>query len=264
MIYVTGDCHRDFSRFIQEPEVSLEKGDYVIVCGDFGLLWVKDKNFERHLSALSELPYTILWVQGNHENYNMIEEYPVEMWKGGKVRHIVRDKIILLERGQVFEIEGKTFFTFGGASSHDIQGGILNRGDPAFEDLRMEVIRSGLPYRILNESWWKQELPTEKELQEGRDNLKKVNYKVDYVISHCASNRIQYVIEKYYSQIGFFCGMYQQDILTNYFEELEDALEYKHWYFGHYHDDKLLDEKHSVLYFNVLPLDYYEKYLLSR
>jgi predicted phosphodiesterase len=264
MIYVTGDCHRDFSRFIQEPEVSLEKGDYVIVCGDFGLLWAKDKNFERHLSALSELPYTILWVQGNHENYNMIEEYPVEMWKGGKVRHIVRDKIILLERGQVFEIEGKTFFTFGGASSHDIQGGILNRGDPAFEDLRMEVIRSGLPYRILNESWWKQELPTEKELQEGRDNLKKVNYKVDYVISHCASNRMQYVIEKYYSQIGFFCGMYQQDILTNYFEELEDALEYKHWYFGHYHDDKLLDEKHSVLYFNVLPLDYYEKYLSSK
>jgi hypothetical protein len=75
---------------------------------------------------------------------------------------------------------------------------------------------------------------------------------------------MQYVIEKYYSQTGSFCGMYQQDILTNYFEELEDALEYKHWYFGHYHDDKLLDEKHSVLYFNVLPLDYYEKYLLSR
>lgn len=48
----------------------------------------------------------ILWVQGNHENYDMIEEYPIEEWNGGKVRHIARDKIILLGRGQVFNIEG--------------------------------------------------------------------------------------------------------------------------------------------------------------
>ena len=32
-------------------------------------------------------------------------------------------------RGQVYEINGKTFFTFGGASSHDIQDGILDPND---------------------------------------------------------------------------------------------------------------------------------------
>ncbi len=50
----------------------------------------------------------------------MIAEYPLEEWHGGLVRHIVRDKVILLERGQIFNIEGHTFFTFGGAASHDI------------------------------------------------------------------------------------------------------------------------------------------------
>ena len=62
----------------------------------------------------------------------MIKEYPKELWHGGMARHIVRDKVILLERGQVFEIEGKRFFTFGGAASHDIQGGILDLDDPEF------------------------------------------------------------------------------------------------------------------------------------
>ena len=56
----------------------------------------------------------------------MIEEYPVTTWHGGKVRQIIEDKVILLERGQVFDIDGKTFFTFGGASSHDISDGILD------------------------------------------------------------------------------------------------------------------------------------------
>ena len=63
----------------------------------------------------------------------MIAEYPLEEWHGGKVRHIVRDKVILLERGQIFNIEGKSFFTFGGASSHDMQGGLLDRNDPDFD-----------------------------------------------------------------------------------------------------------------------------------
>lgn len=119
--------------------------------------------------------YTILWIQGNHENYDMIEEFPTEEWHGGKVRQILRDKVILLERGQVFEIDGKTFFTFGGASSHDIQGGVLDRDDIDYEDDRRKAIKSGLQYRIKHESWWEQELPNEEEMEEGRRNLEADN-----------------------------------------------------------------------------------------
>ena len=113
MIYITGDTHGDFARFstkrLRRTGMELTKEDYIIICGDFGLCWAKDKTFEYHCKNFAEKPYTILWVQGNHENYDMIGEYPLEEWHGGKARHIILDKVILLERGQVFEIDGKTF-----------------------------------------------------------------------------------------------------------------------------------------------------------
>lgn len=182
----------------------------------------------------------------------MIAEYPVEMWNGGKVRHIVRDRIILLERGQVFHMEGKSFFTFGGASSHDIQGGILDRNSPDFRKNKKQAIRSGLPYRIRNESWWEQELPSEVEMQEGRSNLSEVDYSVDYVISHCLSGGMQDKLESYY---GGGSRLYEQDILTNYFDELEGKLQYRVWFCGHYHVNLQLDEKHMILYKDIVSLD---------
>lgn len=124
MIYVTGDTHGEYGRFskrkFQKTGIELTEKDYVIVCGDFGLCWERNATFLYECDLFKRRPFTVLWVQGNHENYDMISEFPVEEWNGGKVRHIVRDKVILLERGQVFTIEGKTFFTFGGAASHDI------------------------------------------------------------------------------------------------------------------------------------------------
>ena len=256
MIYITGDCHGNFGRFTKRQRIKLPfspgKNDYVIVCGDLGLLWAKDKEFEYNLKWLSSLPFTLLWVQGNHENYNMIAEYPVEMWNGGKVRHIVRDSIILLERGQVFHMEGKSFFTFGGASSHDIQGGILDRTSPDFRKNKKRAIRSGLPYRIRNESWWEQELPSEVEMQEGRKNLSRVDYSVDYVISHCLSDSMQDELEDYY---GGGPRLYEQDVLTNYFDELEGKLQYRVWFCGHYHVNLWLDEKHMILYKDMVCLE---------
>ena len=72
--------------------------------------------------------FTTLFVDGNHENFDRLYEYPVEEWHGGKV-HKIRPSVIHLMRGQIFEIEGKSIFTFGGASSHDIDGGILLQGN---------------------------------------------------------------------------------------------------------------------------------------
>ena len=250
MIYVTGDTHGDFTRFSKKKlrlkGMELTNQDYVIICGDFGLCWAKDKTFEYHCKNFAQKSYTILWVQGNHENYDMIEEFPVEEWHGGKVRHIVRDKVILLERGQVFDIDGKTFFTFGGASSHDVQGGILNRNDCDFDYERRKAIDSELPFRIEHESWWSQELPNEIEMEEGRRNLATVDYKVDYVITHCCANSIQDIIDHDPGRL------YEADRLTDYLQEIEEKLEYKHWFFGHYHNDKQIDNKHTLLYYAIL------------
>lgn len=252
MIYITGDTHGDFKRFSKKSlrkTLTLTEEDYVIVCGDLGLCWERDKTFEYNCEFFAGKPFTLLWVQGNHENYNMIEEYPMEEWHGGKVRHIVRDKVILLERGQVFELEGKKFFTFGGASTHDVQGGILNRKDCDFEDGRQAALRKKLPFRILDETWWRQELPTEAELAEGLNNLQKHDYKVDYVISHCCATRVQNILDAGPGRI------LEADILTDYFDSLEEKLSYKQWFFGHYHMDREVDEKHTLLYHGIIPIE---------
>ncbi len=255
MIYITGDTHGEFGRFsnkrMRKQGLELGENDFVIVCGDLGLCWAKDKTFTYNCKNFAEKKYTTLWIQGNHENYDMIEEYPIEEWHGGKVRHIVKDKVILLERGQVFEIDGKTFFTFGGAASHDVQGGILDREDIDFDDDRRKAIRSNLPFRIKHESWWEQELPSEEELEEGRKNLAKHGYKVDYVLTHCCATKIQELIDKGPGHL------YSTDVLTDFLQEVEEKLEYKHWYFGHYHMELDVDDKHSLLYHAIIPVGEY-------
>ena len=263
MIYVTGDTHGDFGRFQKSKlaclPTKLNKEDYIIVTGDFGLLWSERQIDETAfgIDLLKKQPATILWVTGNHENYDLISAYPITEWNGGKVRHIVKDKIILLERGQVFEIEGKKFFTFGGASSHDIEGGILDREDMDYRDMVWYLEAKGIPYRVNHLSWWAQELPSEEEMEEGRLNLELHDYKVDYVITHCASNRIQEMIQKtVFAKYGY-CSSHKKDILTGYLEEIEGKLSFEHWFCGHYHINSLIDSKHTVLYENIVPLDYY-------
>ena len=61
----------------------------------------------------------------------LLDEYPVEQWHGGNV-HKIRPHVIHLMRGQVFELQGRTFFTMGGAQSHDIADGILDMDCPDF------------------------------------------------------------------------------------------------------------------------------------
>lgn len=240
MLLVTGDTHGNFSRFSKRNYGQyLGKNDIVIICGDFGLLWEEDKEFLYWKKFFAERAWTTLFVAGNHENYNMLESYPVEMWNGGKIRKI-GEKIIHLERGQVFEIEGKKIFTFGGASSHDIEGGILDRNDEDFHNKALHLRKRKVNYRILNESWWEHELPNEEEMQEGLENLARVNNEVDIIISHCCSN---------ITQANF--GVRGSDILTHYFDKIEETVSFKHWYFGHYHQDRILDEKHTIMYHDL-------------
>ena len=146
MIYITGDYHRNFERFNKSifPEQNeMTKDDYVIICGDFGGVWDKDGESKQETMMLDWLEcktFTTLFVDGNHENFDRLYGYPVEEWHGGKV-HKIRPTVLHLMRGQIFTIEGKKFFTFGGASSHDIDGGILELDDPNFKKKKRELDR---------------------------------------------------------------------------------------------------------------------------
>ena len=248
MIYVTGDCHGDFKRFGRKHRsFNFTSNDYIIVCGDFGLCWAKNKEFNFNCKNFAQRSETVLWVQGNHENYDMIAEYPLEEWHGGLVRHIVRDKVILLERGQVFTIDGVSIFSFGGAASHDISDGILDKDDYVDEidylQARYNFMRYKTYWREKGVSWWEQELPTPEEIDIGLKALNNVNNRVDYIITHCCSSEIEEIL-----------GIKDHNILTDFFNYIDKFVDFKHWYFGHYHFDSNIDKKHSCLYYNVVPL----------
>lgn len=109
-IYMTGDTHGEFARFKKDifyEQTELSKDDYVIICGDFGGVWDGSPTDRYWLNWLEEKPFTTLFVSGNHENFELLAEYAVEDWHGGKVQRI-RPSVIHLMRGQVYEIEGKT------------------------------------------------------------------------------------------------------------------------------------------------------------
>lgn len=248
MIYVTGDCHSDFVRFNKEnfPEQEeMTKDDFVIICGDFGGVWNMNEESKREkwwLDWLEKKSYTTLFVDGNHENFDRLDNYPVEEWNGGKV-HKIRPSVIHLMRGQVFQLAGKKIFTFGGAASHDISGGILEPDAPDFKAKKKELDQAWKPYRINHVSWWAQELPSEEEMQEGIYNLSLHGNKVDFIVSHCCSSSTQALISG---------GTYKTDMLTQYFEQIQQKVTYKKWFFGHYHDNKNVNAKEVLLYEQII------------
>ena len=48
---------------------------------------------------------------------------------------------------------------------------------------------------------------------------------------------------------------YEDDRLIKFFERLKNELTFRHWYFGHYHMDRQIDDKFTALYNQVIPLD---------
>lgn len=240
MIYLTGDTHGDALRLVKRNTQHYEftAADTVIICGDFGLIWSGSRGENQQLDFLSSKPFTILFVDGNHENFDLLAQYPVEQWNGGKV-HRIRPNILHLMRGQVFTIEGKTFFTMGGASSHDIDDGILDPDDPHFYEKEKRLRAMYALYRVNHYSWWKEELPLPEEMDEGRANLAAHDWTVDYIITHCCPSSIVSIIGK---------GMYKRDKLTDYLDEINAKCNYKMWYFGHYHDNRHVTNKSVLLY----------------
>ena len=248
MIYITGDCHGDFERFnasIFPEQNEMTKADYVIICGDFGGVWNKDGESKMETMVLDWLDcksFTTLFVDGNHENFDRLYEYPVEEWNGGKI-HRIRPSVIHLMRGQVYELEGKKIFTFGGASSHDIDGGILELDAPDYREKKKELDKGWKPYRINHLSWWKEELPSEKEMDEGRKNLQRYDNKVDFIITHCASSSTTALISH---------GIYKSDLLTSYLEEIRRSVKFKKWFFGHYHDNRNVNTEEILLWEQII------------
>lgn len=206
MIYVTGDTHgaRDFFKLLS-PELSkLTKNDYVIICGDAGVIF-NAKEAPYFINLYSYLPFTVLFVDGNHENFDVLNSYPEEIWCGGKI-HRLSNSVIHLKRGQLYTIENRTFFTFGGALS--------------FDKCR----------RKEGESWWEQEMPTQCDYNEAVANLQGIEY-VDYVISHDCPTFLMNDVAKYSRKLQDEGVIVSKS--NEYLEQISKQTSFKHWYFAH-------------------------------
>ena len=93
MIYITGDCHSELTRFLMESfpiQTEMTKDDDVIICGDFGGVWTYENESEQEKHWLDWLNKKTSSVDGNHENFTRLYDYSKKKWHGGKV-HKIRD-----------------------------------------------------------------------------------------------------------------------------------------------------------------------------
>ena len=267
-IFLTGDVHFDvdigkLSKKKFPVQSELTKDDYLIILGDFGMIWYNDENTDLEAywrEVQTNRKYTTVVVLGNHENYNRIEKLPeVEMFGGVVWKYT--DSIFILKRGAVYTIADKTFFTMGGAMSTD---------------------KENNPHRMPNVGWWEQEIPSHREFENGYDALEGCGYKVDYVITHTTPTMVinqymnkcrqtyinefkqdntispelydrvadEYVDKEYFES--------RKDIVSHYFTDLilDKNIQFKRWFFGHFHDNWTTnDGKFTMLYNHIIELE---------
>ena len=220
MLYVTGDIHADIRRLKGRAAKQLKKGDILLVCGDFGFLWDGSPKELRLLDWLGKRPYQILFVEGTHDNIDLLSGYPEETLYGGQGRRVSGNCCQLL-RGECYEIEGKRVFALGGGESTDM-------------DIRVE-----------GETWWSRELPSAEELAHARETLASLNQQVDYIITHSVAPTVNKFLDREQMQIN---------LLLAFLNEISETVQFKRWYFGSCHLDKAIPPKYCAVYQEILPV----------
>lgn len=234
-VFITGDKHGSFmpiSGLVEHNEIT--EDDVLIIAGDAGYVW--DDNYIYRVNTLAQtFPGTIAFIDGNHENHDILNGLPEVQWNGGKA-HLVGERVYHLMRGELYTINRKTFFTFGGARSND-------------KDRRVE-----------GESWWKGEDPTVEEFDYGREKLMDNLDKIDYVITHETPE----FARQFISRTKVIEPDYHlPKLFDNWYELISEGKRFKKWYFGHMHVDQVITPKLRALYNNILligdenPIRYY-------
>ncbi|WP_040196310.1 metallophosphoesterase [Candidatus Soleaferrea massiliensis] len=220
MIYVTGDFHGDIERFKDHKLKKLKKGDTLIICGDFGFLWDGSKKEKQTLKWIGKRPYQVLFVDGTHDNQDLLKSYEPEEFCGGKARRI-SGGLWHLMRGNVYTIEDRKIFAFGGGETRDTD--IYEHSD----------------------YWWFDELPTVDEIDYARSCLQKHDNQIDYIVTHDAPGVIKAFINMDDNHFNH---------LHTFFDEVNKNCDFKMWFFGLYHMDKKIPPSHTALFWKVYPL----------
>lgn len=217
MVYVTGDLHGDIRRFGKFRR--LRRGDTLLVCGDFGFLWTGDAAEQRVLKRLGRRPYTILFVDGVHENHALLDALPVTQFAGAAVHQLGR-RLYHVLRGEILELEGRSFFVCGGGESPDAD--LLEEG----------------------KNWWSRELPSQQELAAARARLLAHDNRVDYVVTHQPPQMIYNFLQMHLSQFN---------PLSAFLDEVSRSVRFDRWFFGALHLDKVVSSAYVALFKELRP-----------
>jgi len=223
MVYITGDMHGDLERLYDKEFRKLKRGDILIVCGDFGYIFDGSRLEKKVIDFFAKRKFITAFIEGTHDNLDRINRCRETVWKGGKV-HRIKGNLLHLMRGQIFEINGNKFFTFGGGESLD-------------KDMR-----------VAKGNWWRQEEPTPAEMADGAKVLDEAGCKIDYIITHEPPSLVKSAM---LLRRG---GNDSVNKLNGYFEEIGRSCTYRHWYFGALHEDRVITEHHTCVFKKLLPI----------
>ena len=212
--------HGDYSRFNDKKIKKLKKGDFLIVCGDFGFVWDGSPKEKRILKKIGRKRFYTLFVEGCHENYDLLEQYPEENFCGGRVS-VISGRLMRMKRGNMFKLQGHRFFAFGGGQTKEI-------------DIRRE-----------SRTWWEAELPTPEEVKAGILTLKDYGNEADYIVTHEPPASMK-------EFLGF--EVRQISHMHTFFDAVKNDCKFKMWFFGKAHINKVIPPKYRCLFDEVVQI----------
>ena len=215
--FLKGDIHGNLFEIIDFiNRFNLGKNDNIIILGDCGIAWRKDKkDLAQNIKLWNECGngVKLYFIDGNHENFNILNSLPIENNMGK-----IADNIYHLRRGQIYEFENKKILVCGGADSIDKYR------------------------RIENFTWWKEEAIS----QETIDDIPVGHY--DYVLTHCCPRSVFEKNKIYLSTLQFLDENKINHSSEDMLEQLKSKITFDHWFFAHYHINRNLDEKFTCLF----------------
>lgn len=224
MIYITGDTHGDIREFQQRMQpYRLTEDDVLIITGDFGFDW--DNHVIMQWLKFDH-PYTVLFCDGNHENFDVLTALAVEDRFGGPMGRFDSNTFRLMT-GNMYDIQGIRIFVFGGAASID-------------KDWRLEPEN----IRWMGKLWWEQEIPSQETFELARRTLRQYDWRFDLLLTHtCPPDIKKDVLGD--SAIDF------HDPVEDMIRDLENEIgsnggEWGSHWFGHFHADVDLPKRYCL------------------
>lgn len=225
MVYITGDIHADIKEFQQRMwPYKLTASDTLLVTGDFGFTWDKWTIMQW---MKFDHPYTVLFCDGNHENFDMLDRLPLVEGYGDIVSR-VDGKTFRLLTGHMYDIEGLKTFVFGGARSID-------------KDWRIDPDIVAMHGKL----WWEQEIPSKETFELARRTLKEHDWTFDIFLSHTCNPGMKNLVlgenavQSFVDPVEHMIWKLEQEILNN-------GGNWNESYFGHLHSDYDMDNRHCI------------------